>query len=152
MMRFIDRAAAALLMSCMSAYAFAQTGPVAPPPAPQMPVPGSGNSREITTDRRDSAADYNRAAGNFNQSGVRKLGSKPIAANADEIVVGGAVNDSRGTPIGTIEAVAPDGAVVASAKGRVKIPIDGFGITRKGLLLGMTKAEFDAAVAAATGG
>lgn len=39
--------------------------------------------------------------------------------------------------------------MVAAAAGRVKVLLEAFGKDRKGLMLSITKAEFDAAVASA---
>lgn len=74
-----------------------------------------------------------------------------VPAKAADIIVGAAVEDSRGKPVGTINSVTAEGAVVATAAGKVMVPIDAFGKNRKGLLLGITKAQFDAAVAGAMG-
>jgi hypothetical protein len=71
------------------------------------------------------------------------------AAAAADLVAGAPVRDSRGSVVGTIEMAEADGAVVATGAGKVKVPLEAFGKNRKGLLLGITKADFDAAVAAA---
>lgn len=76
---------------------------------------------------------------------------RTVPAKAADIIVGAAVEDSRGKPVGTINSVTAEGAVVATAAGKVMVPIDAFGKNRKGLLLGITKAQFDAAVAGAMG-
>lgn len=76
-------------------------------------------------------------------------GAGGSAAAASDIVAGSEVRDKRGKVVGTVETVDADGAVVATAAGKVKVPLDAFGKNRKGLLIGITKAEFDAAVAEA---
>jgi hypothetical protein len=45
--------------------------------------------------------------------------------------------------------VDPDGVVVSTAAGKVKIPADAFGHNKAGLLLDMTKRDFDNIVAQA---
>ena len=91
----------------------------------------------LNTTVRDRAAD----------SAARN--ARGTAAAAGDIVTGSEVRDSRGKIVGMVEAVESDGAVVAAAAGRVKVPLEAFGKNRKGLMLGITKAEFDAAVASA---
>jgi hypothetical protein len=64
-------------------------------------------------------------------------------------VAGRPVNDNTGEGIGTIESAAADGAVVSTNGGRVRVPLEAFGIASGNLLLAMTKAEFDAIVSGA---
>ena len=75
------------------------------------------------------------------------LRAKP--ATAADVTAGAAVSDKYGRPLGTIEAAAADGAVVVTAAGKVKVPLEAFGKTAKGLLLEVTKREFDGLVAKA---
>jgi len=71
------------------------------------------------------------------------------SAKPEEVKKGQPLNDSRGQLMGLIEAVEPDGAVVYNGRSMVKVPIDAFGVNRKGLLLNLTKAQFDEMVASA---
>jgi hypothetical protein len=70
-------------------------------------------------------------------------------AKPSEITAGSTVNDPSGDRLATIEGVAPDGAVLFNGSARVKVPLDAFGHNRKGLLLDMSKTQFDDLVAAA---
>jgi hypothetical protein len=70
-------------------------------------------------------------------------------ATAAEVVAGAAVNDSAGIQLGTIESVDASGAVIVTAAGRARIPVEAFGKNAHGLLLQTTKAQFDASVATA---
>ena len=70
-------------------------------------------------------------------------------AEPAEVVAGRPVNDNTGEGIGTIESAAADGAVVSTNGGRVRVPLEAFGIASGNLLLAMTKAEFDAIVSGA---
>ena len=70
-------------------------------------------------------------------------------AEPAEVVAGRPVNDNTGEAIGTIESAAADGAVVSTNGGRVRVPLEAFGIASGNLLLAMTKAEFDAIVSGA---
>ena len=73
------------------------------------------------------------------------------AATTAEVIAGSRVSDSKGEPVGTIESVEADGAIVATGAGRVKVPVEAFGTNGSGLLLSVTKAEFDALVSGAAG-
>jgi len=70
-------------------------------------------------------------------------------AKASELVVGSAVNDKTGIAMAKIDQVDPDGIVISTPTGKVKIPSDAFGHNKRGLLLDMTKAQFDQIVAKA---
>jgi hypothetical protein len=74
--------------------------------------------------------------------------AKPAAPA--EIVAGSPLSDSKGQPIGTVESVDAQGAIVASGTTRIRVPLESFGKNSKGLLLGITKAEFESLVAKAT--
>jgi len=79
-------------------------------------------------------------------------GDKARPAKADELKVGADISDSQGADVGYIKAIDPDGVVVSTAGGEVKVPADAFGMNKKGLLIGMKKADFDKLVASANGG
>jgi hypothetical protein len=66
-----------------------------------------------------------------------------------KVAVGAAVSDTSGNPVGTIEAVNGDLAVLSTGTNKVSLPISSFGAGEKGPVLGMTKAEVDAAAAGA---
>ena len=140
------------------AAATAQVGgtppPVPPPPSnegTQNPYGGPratdagdtkvylSNEREMQKVVRDKDA----------QTSAEPNAPRGTAASAGDLAAGSEVRDRKGIVVGTIEAVEADGAVVSSARGKVKVPLDAFGKNRKGLLLGITKAEFDAVVASA---
>lgn len=72
-------------------------------------------------------------------------------AKAKEIAAGAMVNDKTGAAMATIVTIDPDGVVVATPTGKVKVPADAFGHNNAGLLLDMTKADFDKIVARANG-
>lgn len=80
---------------------------------------------------------------------ARRENGPAVAAKPADIVAQAAVSDTSGQPVGTIERVDTDGAVVATAEGRVKVPLEAFGKNKKGLLIGMTKKDFEALVAKA---
>ncbi|MBU3076327.1 hypothetical protein [Sphingomonas quercus] len=62
---------------------------------------------------------------------------------------GMAVNDAKGQPVGTIEEVESDFAVVATQKNKVRLPLTAFADAGNGPIIGMSAAELDAAAEAA---
>jgi hypothetical protein len=83
---------------------------------------------------------------------ARRAGGPARPAKPADILAGAALSDSQGQAVGTIERVDSDGAVVATAVGKVKVPLEAFGKNKAGLLIGMKKAEFDSLVAKANAG
>lgn len=81
--------------------------------------------------------------------GQKKRVKKDVArpATVQEVVAGKQVFDTAGQPIALIEKIEADGAVLRSGLSAVKVPLDGFGVNKTGLLLNMTKAQFEALVA-----
>jgi hypothetical protein len=80
----------------------------------------------------------------------RRNTNRARAAKPEDVSVGAEVRDSKGVVVGTIESVSMAAAVVVSPGGKVEVPLEAFGVNNKGLLIGMTKAAFDAVVAGAT--
>jgi len=137
----------ALASAAFSAPALAQSAPPQSPmgEGPQKRPEGSGEMDAISrTDRIGEAVDAARAKG-----GQHKEALNGKAAAAADIIAGSNVNDSRGKWLGTVDRVEADGVVVASEGGKVKVPLDAFGKNKNGLLLGVTKADFDKLVAEA---
>jgi hypothetical protein len=116
------------------------------------PAPGSGNSTAVAAGAREDQAEVNRVVSRSDRRKAARAARQnaAVAATAADIVAGTKLNDSKGEPIGTVETVEADGAVVASGTTRIKVPLESFGKNKNGLLLGITKAEFDALVANAT--
>jgi preprotein translocase subunit YajC len=67
------------------------------------------------------------------------------AATAAEIKAGAQVYDPQGGTVGKVESVAADGVVVSTGTVKAKIPASAIGHGDKGLVIAMTKAEFEAA-------
>jgi len=119
-----------------------------PPQSPVSPLVGGNvdqnqglSSNETTMNRRaqDDALDRAKEART-----VRAVPAKP-----SDVTVGSKVSDIKGVLVGTIESVDTDGAVVVTAAGKAKLGFDTFGKNQSGLLIGVTKAQLDAAVTAA---
>lgn len=75
-----------------------------------------------------------------------------VAATAADITAGKAVVDPQGGKVGTIEAVNAEGAIVATGKSRVQLPLASFAKSDAGLVISLTQTELDAQAAAAAGG
>ncbi len=86
---------------------------------------------------------------NRSAAAARANAAYAIPAGPHDIVAGAGVNDYRGKPLGTVEAVQADGAVISNGTGHVLIQFDAFGRNRKGLMLDVSKDEFDRMVAKA---
>ena len=71
------------------------------------------------------------------------------AGAAANVTVGATVSDTSGNPVGTIEAVNGDLAVLSTGANKVSLPLSSFGAGTKGPVIAMTKAEVDAAAAGA---
>lgn len=76
--------------------------------------------------------------------GAATTGALRVATEAD-VKVGAAVNSKDGIAIGKIASVDATGAVIEAGSVKAKVSLSGIGVGANGLLIGMTKAEFDAA-------
>jgi hypothetical protein len=120
------------------------------PQSPDSPLVG-GNvdqnqglaSSEATINRRAQDDAFNRVR---ETRKVRALPAKP-----SDVTVGSKVSDIKGIPVGTIESVDTDGAVIVTTEGKAKLGFETFGKNQNGLLIGVTKAQLDSAVKAANG-
>lgn len=70
-------------------------------------------------------------------------------APAVKVAVGATVNDTAGNPVGTIEEVSGDLAVLSTGTNKVSLPLTSFGAGEKGPIIAMTRAEVDAAASGA---
>jgi hypothetical protein len=153
-------AAAAATLTAMQAAAQPGSAPPASGPG-TTGVPGSNNPYARPSDmgetdsatmasateqlrRGTQAASDRRAA-----ERARQENGPAVPAKAADIVAQAAVNDNAGQPVGTIESVDADGAIIVTAAGKVKVPLNAFGKNKKGLLIGMTSKDFEALVAKA---
>jgi hypothetical protein len=143
---------AAGLLAGSTAYAQAQPGGSLVPGHAQ-PILGTekNDSTRMTGDDRDARVAAERAVRESREGSSGKR-NRAVPANPADLVVGAEVRASDGAPIGTIELVDAGGVQILSGGKRAKIPTDAFGKNRAGLLIGMTKADFDKAVAASLGG
>ena len=126
----------------------------------QTPPPGS---RDGTADVRSQG--YNTPTPSltdqlYQRQELQNLNQSPTAdagklgrfrpAKKDELTVGAPINDKTGVLIAKIDSVAADGIVVSVGPAKVKVPAEAFGHNNAGLLLDMTKAQFQQVVAQAS--
>ena len=128
--------AAAVAASMVSGAALAQGGG-----APM----GSTDAAKSSGDRREKEADFNKLAGQFSK---KKRKGSAVAASAADMVAGAIFRDEKGEVLGTIVGAEANQVVVAVGTQRVKIPLEAFGKDANGLLIGTTRAEFQAALPA----
>jgi hypothetical protein len=64
-------------------------------------------------------------------------------AKPQELTAGAIVNDTTGVVIAKIFSVAADGVILTTGVAKLKVPADAFGHNKAGLLLDMSKAQFD---------
>jgi len=79
-------------------------------------------------------------------NGTKKAGAKlgpARPAKPDELIAGAVVNDKSGMRIATIDQIEKDGIVLSDGGTKVKVPAEAFGHNNAGLLLDMTKPQFD---------
>lgn len=68
------------------------------------------------------------------------------------VTAGASVADASGGAVGTIESVSGDNAIVSTGTAKATLPLSAFAQGPNGLMIGMSKADLEAAVAKATGG
>jgi hypothetical protein len=64
-------------------------------------------------------------------------------AKASELLAGATVNDKTGLAMAKIDSVDKDGIILSMGTAKVKVPAEAFGHNKAGLLLDMTKAQFE---------
>jgi hypothetical protein len=150
-----------LLLSAAAAAALLSAAPAAAQAFPGSGVSGPGNpyARPVGMGENDSATmpsasdrlgvGTREAADRRAAERARHEDAPAVAARPADIVAQAAVSDTNGQPVGTIDSVDAEGAVIVTASGKVKVPLDAFGKNRKGLLIGMSKHDFEALVAKA---
>lgn len=82
-----------------------------------------------------------------NKRSARNKSDQARPAEVTEILAGKTVHDTAGQVIALVEKVEADGAILRSGSTVVRVPLEGFGINKKGLLLNLTKPQFDELVA-----
>jgi hypothetical protein len=154
-MRLMLLASAALLLP--AAAVAQETKPATPPattaPAPTAPPQSTAPGQTETTPGQQQttpgeASDLTPAVTGQTPSG-QTTGQTQTAptekvAKAD-VKAGATVFDSAGDTVGTIKSVSAKSAVLDTGKVKVTIPLTSLAKSEKGLLVGMSKAEIEAA-------
>jgi hypothetical protein len=145
---------AILTLALATGSAFAQPTPVNPDNftpswTKRPPETGDSASNPSSYEQINRLTQGLDAQGRPRDKAAGKGATRP--ATSAEIAIGSEVRDKKKKPVGMIEMVEADGAVVATAAGKVKVPLDAFGTDGSGLIIGITKAEFDKLVATANG-
>ena len=73
------------------------------------------------------------------------------AAAKPNITTGATVTDAKGGAVGTVESVSGDNAIVSTGTAKATLPFTAFAQGPNGLMIGMSKADLEAAVAKAGG-
>ena len=107
-------------------------------------VDAATDAARNAADTAANAADRSVAASARAEAGEAKL----VAVTEADIKAGDTVRDTAGGLVGKVESVDASGAVVATGKSRVQIPVTSFGKNQQGLVITMTRAELDAAASA----
>lgn len=139
--------ASAIAMSAGAAHAQTSTG------SGSASAGGFSQSPEVRnggdTIDRDAQRARDEAVAN-GRAGKSSGNTRNVAATPDDVQAGAEVRDPRGVLVGRIESVSMSAAVVVTETGKVEVPLEAFGKNKKGLLISMSKADFDKAVAEAT--
>jgi len=153
-MRRIPSRLATLAALAVAGAAFGQVvqgPPAGVPTAPEGPGPPGGLTAGVTGREASIAEQVDEMNRHINGDRHAPNSSAPAdrarAATPAEVTAGAAVSDSAGVQLGTIESVDAGGAVILTAAGRARIPLNAFGKNRHGLLLQTSKAQFEATVA-----
>jgi hypothetical protein len=153
MNRFLKASLVAASLVLGTGVAHAQAGA----PASGAPA-GPGYATENMT-VRNGGDSTERDAAMVREAEIAKLRSnrgekaktiRSVPAKPEDVIVGAEVRDKKGLRVGAIESVGMGGAVLKADGGAVEVPLEAFGKDPEGLLIGMTKAEFDKLVAEAT--
>jgi hypothetical protein len=113
----------------------AQAQPATPPADPAAPAASQPTDSGATTTTTTTTA-------------TAQPGATSIATAAD-VRAGAQVHDQTGGLVGTVESADANGAVVATGTVRARLPISSFARNDQGLVIGMTKAQLEAAAAQA---
>ncbi|MFS0737003.1 hypothetical protein ABC347_08130 [Sphingomonas sp. 1P06PA] len=71
------------------------------------------------------------------------------AGTTAKVTAGASVSDAQGGAVGTVESIDGEFAVLSTGTNKVRLPVTSFAQGTTGLVIGMTKAEVDAAASGA---
>lgn len=144
-MKAVKLAALAAGLTLGAGVAQAQQGSA----GPGMPVlVGSVDAPELKGPD-DSAARMDKAVRDSRLDAEKPKTVRAVPAKPEDVAAGSEVRDSKGVVLGRIESVSMSAAVVVADAGKVEVPLEAFGKNNKGLLLALTRKDFDAMVVSA---
>jgi hypothetical protein len=115
--------------------------------AAQMSSPGYAQQPSQSPGAQGMPQDSASSTGLTRQTGDARADAGQVKqATAADIKVGAEIYDPKGGAVGKVESVAADGVVVSTGSVKAKIPAKAIGRSDKGLVIAMTKTEFEAAV------
>ena len=123
------------------------TEEAAPPEATTQQQPAETPAAETSAKPADAAA-AQPADASAAQPAQQAAAVATKKAAKEDLKVDAAVLDPKGGAVGKIEKVTATGAVVSTGSARVELALDSFGVGDKGLVIGRTKAELEAAAKA----
>lgn len=141
-MRVIAAGAIVLLAGLSSAAASAQSASGSVPPEYRV-----SEDMKAKDPLSGDLADQRRLDAAIAQQ--RAVGGGAVAALSSDLTANAVVADKFGRPLGRIASVGGGSVVVAADGGSVAVPADAFGKNKRGLLLDLSKADFDRLAAAA---
>ena len=144
----------AVSVFALSTAAFAQE---AKPTQPAQPT--TGKSEEAPGQMEMTPGQMQTKPGEASQNTPATTGTTPSGettakgqvapATEADFKKGATVYDSTGAVVGTVDSATSSAATISTGKVRAAIPLSSFGKGDKGLVLGMSKADFEAAASAA---
>jgi hypothetical protein len=148
---------AGALALAMSSAAFAQSTPPDEPGTPQSTAPGQTQTTPGQTQTEPGQASQTTPPDTGQTPSGQAVPDQTQAsqlskATAADLKAGTSVYDQKGDLVGKIVSVSAKGAVLDTGVVKATIPVSGFAKSDKGLVVGMTKAEIDAAAKKKTPG
>lgn len=125
-----------------AAPAFAQTAPAGAAPGGE-PLLVKSIEPDLSTDARSLDDVRHKMQKQANEETARRKKDQPRPAQAAEILSGKEVRDTSGQVIALVDKVEGSEAVLRSGTSVVRVPFEAFGMNKKGLLLNLTKPQFD---------
>jgi hypothetical protein len=140
-MRLIYNGFCAVALIGFTAAAAAQT---TPPTTTQQPVPDEPGTPASPTTPGQTQTTPGEETQSTPGSG-QTASTQAVPATTADLKAGASVYDQNGALVGKIKSADSKGAVLDTGKVSVQIPLKGFAKTDKGLAIGMTKDEVEAA-------
>ena len=137
----------------LSTAAIAQQPKPATPAQPAQPVqpaqPDAGKSDTAPGQMGTTPGQTQTTPGEASQNTPAATSGQVTPAAQADFKKGATIYDSTGAVVGTVDSATSSAATISTGKVRAAIPLSSFGKGEKGLVLGMSKSEFEAAASTA---